>query len=219
MTSSFSADRSAALRCDATDPLAGFRERFVLEDPSLIYLDGNSLGMLPLTTADRIADVVRREWGAGLVRSWSHWIGLPGRAGDLLGSYLLGAAPGQVAVCDSTTVNLYKLARAALSARPGRSVIVTDDDNFPTDRYVLAGDRRRARRATAPHPHRPGQRRDRGRGARRRRLRDRAGQPLPRGLPQRCARGHGRDHRHRARRGRADAVGPVPFGRLGAGGA
>src|SRR5205809_7397498 len=116
-----------------------FRERFFLEDPALIYLDGNSLGMLPLTTADRIADVVRREWGAGLVRSWSHWIGLPGRAGDLLGSYLLGAAPGQVVVCDSTTVNLYKLARAALDARPGRSVIVTDDDNFPTDRYVLAG--------------------------------------------------------------------------------
>ena len=134
-----SADRSFALDCDAADPLAGFRERFLLEDPSLIYLDGNSLGMLPLTTADRIADVVRREWGTGLVRSWSHWIGLPGRAGDLLGSYLLGAAPGQVVVCDSTTVNLYKLARAALTARPGRTVIVTDDDNFPTDRYVLAG--------------------------------------------------------------------------------
>jgi kynureninase len=77
VTSSFSADRSVALRYDATDPLAGFRERFLLEDPSLIYLDGNSLGMLPLTTADRIADVVRREWGTGLVRSWSHWIGLP----------------------------------------------------------------------------------------------------------------------------------------------
>ena len=139
MSSSFPADRSFAARCDAEDPLAGFRERFLLEDPSLIYLDGNSLGMLPLATADRIADVVRREWGTGLVRSWSHWIGLPGRAGDLLGSYLLGAAPGQVLVCDSTTVNLYKLARAALGARPGRRVIVTDDDNFPTDRYVLAG--------------------------------------------------------------------------------
>jgi kynureninase len=133
------ADRSFALECDAADPLGGFRKRFFLEDPALIYLDGNSLGMLPLTTADRIAEVVRREWGAGLVRSWSHWIGLPGRAGDLLGSYLLGAAGGQVVVCDSTTVNLYKLARAALNARPGRPVIVTDDDNFPTDRYVLAG--------------------------------------------------------------------------------
>ena len=139
MSSSLPTGRSFALRCDADDPLAGFRDRFVLADPSLIYLDGNSLGMLPLSTAGRIADVVRREWGIGLVRSWSHWIGLPGRAGDLLGSCLLGAAPGQVVVCDSTTVNLYKLARAALAARPGRPVIVTDDDNFPTDRYVLAG--------------------------------------------------------------------------------
>ena len=128
MRSSFPADRSFAEQRDSGDPLAGFRDRFLLEDPSLIYLDGNSLGMLPLATADRIADVVRREWGTGLVRSWSHWIGLPGRAGDLLGSYLLGAVPGQVLVCDSTTVNLYKLARAAIGARPGRRVIVTDDE-------------------------------------------------------------------------------------------
>jgi kynureninase len=135
----FSSDRGYAEECDAADPLAGFRERFVRDDPELIYLDGNSLGMLPLATAERIADVVRREWGAGLVRSWEHWIDLPRRAGDLLGSHLLGAAPGQVLVCDSTTVNLYKLARAALGARPGRTVIVTDDDNFPTDRYVLSG--------------------------------------------------------------------------------
>ena len=135
----FSGDRSYAEECDAADPLASFRERFAFGDPSLIYLDGNSLGRLPLATADRIADVVRHEWGAGLVRSWEHWIDVPSRAGDLLGSQLLGAAPGQVLVCDSTTVNLYKLARAALGARPGRTVIVTDDDNFPTDRYVLAG--------------------------------------------------------------------------------
>jgi kynureninase len=135
----FSADRSFAAECDAADPLAGFRERFACDDPALIYLDGNSLGRLPLATAERIADVVRREWGTGLVRSWEHWVDLPRRAGDLLGSELLGAAPGQVLVCDSTTVNLYKLARAALDARPGRTVVVTDDDNFPTDRYVLAG--------------------------------------------------------------------------------
>jgi kynureninase len=135
----FSSDRSFAEECDAADPLASFRKRFACEDPSLIYLDGNSLGRLPLATAERIADVVRQEWGAGLVRSWEHWIDLPHRAGDLLGSQLLGAAPGQVLVCDSTTVNLYKLARAALAGRPGRTVIVTDDDNFPTDRYVLAG--------------------------------------------------------------------------------
>src|SRR5262249_56290449 len=74
-----------------------------------------------------------------LVGSGAHWIGLPSRAGDLLGSCLLGAAPGQVLVCDSTTVNLYKLARAGLGARGGRRVMGTDDDNFPTDRYVLAG--------------------------------------------------------------------------------
>jgi kynureninase len=131
--------RSAAAERDACDPLAAFRDRFACDDPSLIYLDGNSLGMLPLATAGRIADVVRREWGAGLIRSWGHWIELPRQAGDELGAHLLGAAAGQVLVCDSTTVNLYKLARAALAARPGRRRVVTDDDNFPTDRYVLAG--------------------------------------------------------------------------------
>ena len=135
----FPADRSYAADLDAADPLAGFRDRFVREDPSLIYLDGNSLGPLPRATQARIAEVVGQEWGAGLVRSWHRWIALPGQAGDLLGEHLVGAAPGQVAVCDSTTVNLYKLACAALDARPGRSVIVTDDDNFPTDRYVLQG--------------------------------------------------------------------------------
>ena len=131
--------RSYAEDLDAADPLAGFRDRFVRDDPSLIYLDGNSLGPLPRATQARIAEVVGQEWGAGLVRSWHRWIGLPGQVGDLLGEHLIGAAPGQVAVCDSTTVNLYKLACAALDARPGRSVIVTDDDNFPTDRYVLQG--------------------------------------------------------------------------------
>jgi kynureninase len=132
-------DRAYAEELDAADPLAAFRDRFAWDDPSLIYLDGNSLGRLPLATAGRIADVVRKEWGSGLIRSWGHWIDLPHRAGDLLGEHLLGAAPGQVLVCDSTTVNLYKLARAGLDARPGRPVVITDDDNFPTDRYVLAG--------------------------------------------------------------------------------
>lgn len=132
-------ERAYAEKLDAADPLAGFRDRFAFDDPALIYLDGNSLGRLPLATVDRVTDVVRREWGGGLIRSWGHWIDLPRRTGDLLGEHLLGAAAGQVLVCDSTTVNLYKLARAALAARPGRPVIVTDDDNFPTDRYVLAG--------------------------------------------------------------------------------
>jgi kynureninase len=132
-------DRSFAQECDAADPLARFRDRFVRDDPSLIYLDGNSLGMLPVATAERIGKVVRGGWGRGLIRSWDRWVDLPRQVGDLLGHHLLGAAPGQLTVCDNTTVNLYKLARAALDARPGRGVIVTDDDNFPTDRYVLAG--------------------------------------------------------------------------------
>ena len=135
----FSAGRSLAEELDAADPLAGLRDRFVCPQPGQIYLDGNSLGMLPRVTAQRIGEVVAQQWGAGLVRSWADWVSLPQRAGDLLGSVLLGAAPGQVVVSDSTTVNLYKLACAALHAQPGRRVIVTDDDNFPTDRYVLAG--------------------------------------------------------------------------------
>ncbi len=135
---SFSPDRAYAQELDAVDPLAGFRDRFVWPDERLIYLDGNSLGPLPLATKDRIAAVVAQEWGAGLVRSWDKWIDQPRVAGEAIGQ-LIGAAPGQVIVCDSTTINLYKLVCAALDARPGRTVIVTDDDNFPTDRYVLEG--------------------------------------------------------------------------------
>ena len=131
--------REHAVALDAADPLAPLRAAFVRDDPELIYLDGNSLGRLPEATAERIARVVREEWGTELIRSWSHWADQPFRVGDLIGTTLLGAAEGQVVVADSTTVNLYKLAVAALDARPGRHVIVTDDDNFPTDRYVLEG--------------------------------------------------------------------------------
>ena len=131
--------RSRAADLDASDPLASFRDRFVPLDAGLVYLDGNSLGMLPAATAQRLAEVISQDWGSGLIRSWAHWMDLPRQAGDLLGEHLLGAEPGQVVVCDSTTVNLYKLAWAALDARPGRPVLVTDDDNFPTDRYVLDG--------------------------------------------------------------------------------
>jgi kynureninase len=135
----FPIDRSYAEARDAEDPLAPLRDRFVRDDPELIYLDGNSLGPLPVRTQARIADVVDQDWGVGLVRSWEHWMALPRQAGDMLAEHLLGAAPGQVLVTDSVTINLYKLASAALDARPGRDVIVTDDDNFPTDRYVLQG--------------------------------------------------------------------------------
>jgi kynureninase len=135
----FSADRSYAQTLDAADQLATFRDRFVRQDRELIYLDGNSLGPLPVRTQARIAEVVDQDWGVGLVRSWDKWIQLPRQAGDMVGEHLIGAAPGQVTVCDSVTINLYKLAWAALDARPGRDVIITDDDNFPTDRYVLQG--------------------------------------------------------------------------------
>ena len=131
-------DRGYAEKLDAADPLAGYRERFLFEDPALIYLNGNSLGALPLATMRRMETVYREEWGAALARSWDHWVDLPTRAGDAVGE-LIGAAPGQVIVTDNTTVNLYKLATAALGTRPGRHVIVTDHDNFPSDRYVMAG--------------------------------------------------------------------------------
>jgi kynureninase len=124
---------------DGADDLAPFRDRFVRQDRDLIYLDGNSLGPLPVRTQARIAEVVDQDWGVGLVRSWDKWLGLPTEAGDRVGEHLVGAASGQVLVCDSVTVNLYKLAISALDAQPGRNVIVTDDDNFPTDRYVLEG--------------------------------------------------------------------------------
>jgi kynureninase len=129
-------DRARAL--DAADPLAGFRDRFVVTDANLVYFDGNSLGRLPRATADRLARVVADEWGGELIRGWDHWIGEPERVGDLIAP-LIGAHAGEVLVSDSTTVNFYKLARAALEARPDRRVIVTDRDNFPTDRYVLEG--------------------------------------------------------------------------------
>jgi kynureninase len=130
--------RESAEALDAADPLAPFRDRFVRDD-TLVYLDGNSLGRLPHTTADRLHRAVEQEWGAGLIGSWADWVSLSREVGDLIGTRILGARPGEVVVSDSTTVNLYKLAVAALDARPGRRVLVTDDDNFPTDLYVFQG--------------------------------------------------------------------------------
>jgi kynureninase len=126
---------------DAADPLAGFvGESIVGEaEPDLLYLDGNSLGRLTVRVRDRLRRVIDHEWGHGLVRSWEEWIELPTGVGDALGRHMLGAGSGQVVVGDSTTVNLYKAAAAAIAARPGATAVVTDDDNFPTDRYVLEG--------------------------------------------------------------------------------
>jgi kynureninase len=130
-------ERSHAEALDAADPLAAFRDRFVFDDPETIYVDGNSLGRLPLETVERLRERVS-EWGSRLVTAWPDWIELPERVGDLLAT-LLGARPGEVVMADSTTVNLYKLAAAALDVRLGRRAIVTDAANFPTDRYVFEG--------------------------------------------------------------------------------
>jgi kynureninase len=131
-------DREAAVELDRSDPLRGFRDRFVFADDDVIYLDGNSLGRLPTDALARLDEVARDGWGTRLIRAWNEgWLQLPLRLGDRLGESLLGAAPGQVAVADSTTVCFYKLASAALAGRPDRTEIITDRDNFPTDRYVL----------------------------------------------------------------------------------
>jgi kynureninase len=128
-----------AVELDAADSLAGFRDRFAFDDPDLIYLDGNSLGRLPLMAVDAADRVVAEEWGDRLIRSWNErWWDLPLELGDKLAP-IVGAGTGEVIISDSTSVNLYKLAMAAMQAMPDRSRIVTDDLNFPTDVYVLRG--------------------------------------------------------------------------------
>jgi kynureninase len=123
-----------------TDPLAAYRDRFVGAESDLVYFDGNSLGRPLKVTSERLAAFVTDEWGGRLIRGWDErWFDLPLTLGDEIGRVCLGAAPGQVVVGDSTTVLLYKLMRAAVAARPGRTEIVIDRDNFPTDRYVADG--------------------------------------------------------------------------------
>jgi kynureninase len=128
--------RAAAEAADAADPLAPFRERFVADAAGVIYLDGNSLGRLPVATRERLA-AATAEWGERLVGGWPDWIDAPERTGDLLAP-LIGARAGEVLVCDSTTVNLFKLVGAAIEARrPG--ALVVHRDEFPTDRFVVEG--------------------------------------------------------------------------------
>jgi kynureninase len=124
---------------DANDPLRGFRDEFQLRE-GLIYLDGNSLGALPKSTAPRMAETVVREWGDGLITSWlgAEWVTAPRRVGDKIGA-LLGARPGEVIVADSTSVNIFKALAAALSLLSGRSVILSEATNFPTDVYMMQG--------------------------------------------------------------------------------
>ncbi|TIH36911.1 kynureninase [Subtercola vilae] len=134
-----------AISLDAADPLAVYRERFVgslasSTEPVLAYLDGNSLGRPLKSTAARLAAFVTDSWGDRLIRGWDEeWLQLPTTIGDELARATLGAAPGQTLIGDSTTVLLYKVIRAALDARPGRTEIIVDSDNFPTDRYLVEG--------------------------------------------------------------------------------
>ena len=132
-------ERSAALELDQRDPLHSFKEQFVIADPDTCYLDGNSLGRLPHATIRAINEFLTQEWGREVVTGWSHWVDEAQSVGDLIGRSALGAAAGQVLACDTTSVNFYQLASAAIAARSGRKTIITDAANFPTDRYILQG--------------------------------------------------------------------------------
>ncbi|MBV8800855.1 MAG: kynureninase [Alphaproteobacteria bacterium] len=131
--------REDCLKLDADDPLGFARARFSMPE-GLIYLDGNSLGALPVTTAARVEEVIAREWGGDLIRSWNtaDWIGLPLRVAKRIAP-LIGAGEDEVIAADSTSVNLFKLAAAALKHQAPRRVILTEGENFPTDQYVLQG--------------------------------------------------------------------------------
>ena len=136
MDTSFDVALETARRLDAADPLAPFRERFVVDD--LLYLDGNSLGRLPKRTVERMRDVVEAQWGERVIRSWGEgWIDAPRRIGAKI-ARLVGAAGDEVIACDSTSVNFFKLARAALDSTE-RRIVVTNSSNFPSDLYLLQG--------------------------------------------------------------------------------
>jgi kynureninase len=131
--------RQAALDLDANDPLAKYRDLFVFTDPEICYLDGNSLGRLPKATVETVNKFLIDGWGTKIVDGWGEWIDKAETTGDLIGRAALGAADGQTLAMDTTSVNFYRLVRAAISARPGRKTIITDEANFPTDRYIMQG--------------------------------------------------------------------------------
>lgn len=142
MTMNTNVSPSTSAQLDANDRLAPYRERFVEPtDGSVVaYLDGNSLGRPLRATAENLAAFVQGDWGTGLIRSWDKkWMDEPTTLGDRLGEVVLGAAPGQTFIGDSTSVLLYKLLRAGLEGQPGRNQIVIDRDNFPTDRFIVEG--------------------------------------------------------------------------------
>jgi kynureninase len=139
MSSAATNSRDDCVARDALDPLRGFRDRFVLPE-GLIYLDGNSLGPMPRAAAGVLNRTVEREWGHDLITSWNTagWFDMPVRLGDRVGA-LLGAAPGQTVITDTTSINLYKAIHAAIGLRPDRNVIIAEDDSFPTDLYIIEG--------------------------------------------------------------------------------
>ena len=135
----FQPTRSYAAKMDNLDPLARFRSRFMIEESDLIYLDGNSLGRLTHASLARLRPLVENEWGCDLTRAWNKdWWEAPIRVGGRI-AHLLGAGPDQTIACDTVSVNLFKLASAALAMRPDRTRIVTDTLNFPSDLYILQG--------------------------------------------------------------------------------
>lgn len=135
----FSTDLAFAQEMDAQDDLAAFRHRFVIAEPGLIYLDGNSLGRLPHASIPLVQEIVNEQWGGRLIRGWNEgWMGLQEQIGGKI-ARLLGAGVDEVIVADSTSTNLFKLALAAVLAQPGRHKIITDDLNFPSDLYILQG--------------------------------------------------------------------------------
>jgi len=135
----FNTSSDFAKQLDTLDPLASYRERFVITDPDLIYLDGNSLGRMPKSAAERAKQVIDEEWGVDLIRGWNKgWWDAPTRIGDKIGK-LNGAEAGQVIVTDTVSSNLFKLATAALTHQPNKKRIITDIFNFPSDLYILQG--------------------------------------------------------------------------------
>lgn len=135
----FSTSRDFALQLDAQDKLASYKEAFVISDPSLIYFDGNSLGMMPKAAQEKAKEVVEEQWGKDLIRGWNKgWWEASARVGDKIGG-LIGAAPGQTLVSDTVSVNLFKLATSALTLQPNKKRIITDTFNFPSDLYILQG--------------------------------------------------------------------------------
>jgi kynureninase len=135
----FSSSLAFAKQLDRRDPLESYREQFVINDPSLIYLDGNSLGMMPKAAQEMAHRVVSEQWGTDLIRGWNKgWWDAPTRVGERIAG-LIGAAPGQTLVSDTVSINLFKLATSALTLQPNKTRIITDTFNFPSDLYILQG--------------------------------------------------------------------------------